>query len=115
VREYREAGIVVQLKRQLALNGYPINVIIRINERIDIMFSKIPKQDRKRFVIYSFIYLPIGLIVGFSIGTMLVKFIGFKITLGGFLFVFSFVTLAAILSAVNFYRKLTNNTSDRKT
>ena len=77
------------------------------------MFSKISKQDRKRFVIYSFIYLPIGVIVAFSIGTMLVKFIGFRITLGGF--VFSFVILVTILSAVNFYRKLTNNTSDRKT
>lgn len=71
------------------------------------MWEKIPKEHRRKFIISSFIFMPISFILGLSIAALLVKFIGFEIEFGGALFAILLAMMILIASLVAFYRKLT--------
>ena len=57
------------------------------------MFKKIEEEDRKDFLMNSFVHLPIGLIIGLTAGTIVVKLIGFDIVFGHILIIFIFALL----------------------
>lgn len=51
------------------------------------MLGKIPKDKRKRFIIFSVFVLPVLFLLGFAIGSIFAKFIGLTVDGNGKLFV----------------------------
>ena len=70
------------------------------------MFKKIAEEDRKDFLMNSFVHLPIGLIIGLTAGTIVVKLIGFDIVFGNILIIFIFALLICVIKILFNYRRL---------
>ena len=71
------------------------------------MFEKIPREHRKKFIVNSFIYMPLGLILSLLFLTMLAKFVEIEIDLGLIICVLLSLILSSIFSVWNLCRKLT--------
>jgi len=72
------------------------------------------EEDRKKFAMNSFVYMPISLLLGFIIAAILINFMGFEIELGKFLLIIIFVLIIYISSILKYYRKLSKNKTNLK-
>ncbi len=80
------------------------------------MWERIPEEHRRTFVISSFVYIPIGVIIGFALAAIAVKFIFTEIELGGLIFmVVGCVLFNAILIVINYWNLTKKNTEGDST
>ena len=75
-------------------------------EIVNAMWTKRPKENRKEFLMNSFVHLPIGLLVGFSVGTIVVKLVGIEIGFAKIIIVFVFALLICVGNVFANYRRL---------
>ena len=70
------------------------------------MFKKIPEEHRKRFIINTFVYIPLGLAISLVMLKLIAKFVGIKPDLGLIIVVFLSLIFATIFSIWHFYNQL---------
>ena len=73
------------------------------------MFDKIPEKQKKQFYLYSFLYLPIGVILGLLSLILLVKLVDIELDIGAYFFAILVVILASIYSVISYYQKISKN------
>lgn len=77
------------------------------------MLNQVPKNSIKRFLINSFVYLPISLVLGITILFILAKIFGISLIFGEVFFVITGTILTCAAIILNFYRKLSGEKKDR--
>jgi len=70
------------------------------------MLNRIPKNQKIRFLLNSFVYLPIGVAIGIFMSLALARLFDVSPTLGELIFISTVISLACVISTINFYRKL---------
>ena len=75
------------------------------------MFNKIPKQDRRHFMLWVFVSFPISFILGGTFGIVMLHLIGIKMSIGRIVFCLGIALLIGIASTSSYYRRLINRNS----
>jgi NhaP-type Na+/H+ or K+/H+ antiporter len=77
------------------------------------MLKKIPEEHRKRFIINTFIYIPLGLAISLVMLKLIAKFVGIKPDLGLIIVVILSLIFATIFSVWHFYNQLSKSKKER--
>jgi hypothetical protein len=77
------------------------------------MLNKVPKNSKKRFLVNSFVYLPISFVLGITILFILARLFGISLTFGEVVFVITGTILTCVAIIINFYRKLSGEKKDQ--
>ena len=78
------------------------------------MFDKLPQEQRNQFIKQTFIVMPISLLLGMIAGFIILRFIGFAITLRGAIFAIIFMVLTVVWSLKKHYRKLISDIENKQ-
>jgi Ca2+-dependent lipid-binding protein len=78
------------------------------------MWEDIDDANKKRFIMSTFVYIPIIFIGGLLLTYVLGKFIGLEISLGAAIFVIFICMLVCVFSITRFYYKLSKDVSQAK-
>jgi hypothetical protein len=87
------------------INNQNIEFINSYNYEIS-MLKYIPEYQKKRFLLNSFVYLRIGVAIGIFVSLILARLFDITPTLGEVIFISTVISLACVISIINFYHKL---------
>jgi hypothetical protein len=78
-----------------------------------LMLGQAQNNSKKRFIVNSFVYLPISIALSITILLILARLFGISLTFGEVVFVITGTILTCVAIIINFYRKLSGEKKDQ--